>query len=419
MCNTFINTKKNENRHELNSINNVYSFSTDTGTSQVAFSSSTVNYVDNDNTVVVPEKESFYCINSDWFQILVKTEKDVYNLDKYETDRIKIIRCDSVYNPNFRNGYLITLDGDNICEVSSVPLNRNHGNDEISIKMSNHILFTYDWTYKLEYIIEKLEFELLRYTMFHIALDGSDLLKKMEYFRRYMRNKTVVSNNRGLAIEGIKFNKNELLWESYTIGSKKYGKHAILYNKTAELIKSKKNYIFEYWQKNNMNTSEQIGRFELKLSNRHLKKYDIKSLHLFNDTNFLVSIFENEIRNWLKLYKVKFDDISNRKKSIAIKNGKEIKYIRWDKLPKSTYKLTYVTDESDGIQEAKRTITRAINELQKEYRVDSTATLINFICVTSTEYNLISHVTNKINKAVLRNPDNSNLLKLEHYFMRY
>ena len=197
---------------------------------------------------------------------------------------------------------------------------------------------------------------------------------------------------RGVSITGI------------SIGSKKYQKTAEIYNKTAEIKVSGKEYITEFWKKNGLDTKCNVGRFEIKLGTRHLKKYRINSFNDFCDAGYIGKILVDEVQNWLRFYQVRLNDIRSHRKDIAIRKGKELKFIHWDKVPQTTIQLEKVNYVSDGIQEAKRSVTHTIGEIQKGYTVDATETLVKFIEATTTEYQIFNHTIKKIKIAIKDNP---------------
>lgn len=394
-----INTKKSKNG--TNSISNVYPFTSFSGTTNNNYTS-TSTYCDDKNIESGSENKStnFYTINLDWFQFVCSTDKNGNLLELNSTDRITIKKNQTNNNPNFRYRYMILLDSYLLCEIFAVPNNNKHKKNEISVKINNAQLYTLDWAIRINYLMNELDFIYTSLTRIDIALDGSDIFQKMNLFRRYMRTKTVKINNENLVIDGVHFNKAELNWGSYTIGSKKYQKTAEIYNKTAEIKVSGKEYIMEFWKNNGLDTNNEIGRFELKLGTRHLKKYKINSFNDFCDAGYIGEILVEEVHNWLRFYQVSLSDIKNHRKDAAIKKGKELKFIHWDKVPQSMIPLDKVNYVSDGIHEAKRSITHTMGEIQKEYTIDSTETLINFIEVTTTEYQIFNHTIAKIKATI-------------------
>lgn len=398
-----INTRKSE--IGMNVISNVYSFTSISGDTSINYVSTSTDCIQKVTESDSEKKNrNFYTIILDWFQFVCETDKIGSLLESYSTDRISIVKKQTNNNPNFRFRYIISIDGSQQCEIFTIPNNQKHKRNEVLVKISNSQLYTSDWTIRIYYLMNELDLSFKSLTRIDIAIDGNDILRKMDLFRRYLRTKTIRINNENLVIDGVHFNKQKLNWDSYTVGSKKYQKTAVIYNKTAEIKVSGKEYISEYWHNNSLNISDEVGRFELKLGTRHLNKYKFNSFNDFCDAGYLSQILHAEMINWLRFYQVSLDDAKNHRKDIAIRKGKELTFIHWDKLPQTMNKLEQVSLVSDGIQEAKRVITHTINEIQKGYTIDSTETLIRFVEVITTEYNLYYHSIKRLGTAIKRNP---------------
>lgn len=397
---------------ESTGINNVHSFTSISGNTCTYYCTNSTSYplkkVESGNKKY---PTNFYTINLDWVQFLCSTDKNGNVLESYSSERIRITKNQTHNNPNFKFKYTVAVDNCDLCDIYAIPINCKHNKNQISIKVHNSQLYTNNWSSRIIFLLNTLDFTSPTLTKIDIAIDGSDVLMKMDLFRRYMRTKTIQIGNENLKINGVNFNKAELCWESYIMGSKKYQKTAEIYNKTNEIKVSGKHYIAEFWKENRLDVSDDIGRFELKLGSRHLSKYSINSFSDLCDARFLGKMFFEEINNWLRFYQVSLTDIKAHRKDIAIKKGKELRFIHWDKIPQLTNPLEKVVIESDGTNEAKKSITRAINEIQKGYVIDSTATLINFIEVTATEYQIQNHAIKKISASVSHNPKEFENLK--------
>jgi len=288
-----INTTKRE--IGMNVISNVYSFTSISGDTNINYTSTSTDCIQK-----VTESDSektntnFYTIILDWFQFVCETDKIGSLLESYSTDRISIVKKQTNNNPNFRFRYIISVDGSQLCEVFAVPINQKYKWNEISVKIDNSQLYTIDWSNRIYYLMNELDFCFTSITRIDIALDGNDILRKMDLFRRYLRTKTIRINNENLIVDGVHFNKQKLSWDSYTVGSKKYQKTAEIYNKTAEIKVSGKEYITEYWENNGLKTNDEVGRFELKLGTRHLKKYKFDSFNDFCDSGYIGCKFRSK-----------------------------------------------------------------------------------------------------------------------------
>jgi len=394
-------------------INNANCFTSFSGDTKIIYTSNPTNYlIEKDQFGIGKKPANYYAINIDWFQFICLTEKNGNVLELCSSARIKISKNQTHHNPNFKYEYKVDMDNCEICEIHAVPINCKHTKNEISVKVSNSQLYTKDWSVRIRVLLDELGFIFSKLTKIDIALDGNDIISKMDLFRRYLRTKTVLINTSNLKIEGVNFNKQELKWDTYTIGCKNYQKSAEIYHKSNEIKESGKHYLPEHWKENGLDITNGVGRFELKIGSRHLRKYKINSFDDFCDAAYLGKILFDEVNNWLRFYQVNLYDIKNRRKDTAIKNGKEIKFIHWDRVPQITIHLEKVIHVPDHRAEAKKAVTRAIGEILKGYTVDSTDTLINFVEATTTEYNIYDHTFAKINDAVKINPTGSNSLSI-------
>jgi len=415
-----INTKRNIICSDH--INYEYLFTSFSGNTNNNFTSTSTNYINNEIEYITKKKPTiFYTINLDWFQFVCSSDRNGNLLESYSTERIHIRKNQTNNNPNFRYRYTVMLDNIVLCEIFAVPNNCRHKKNEISVKLNNAQLYTTDWSDRIQYFIYELKFCFISLTKIDIALDGTDIYKKMNLFFRYILRDTIQINNTNLEIEATKFKKSDKKkWRSYTIGSKAYQKSAIIYEKSNEIKISGKTYISDFWLENGIDTNVKIGRFELKLGNRHLKKYRYNSFNDFCNPEFIGKILYDEVTPWLKFYQVSLKDSKIYRKDIAISHGKEKVFIHWNKVPKTTIQLEKVNHISDGIHEAKRVVTHTISEILKEYSTDSTNTLIDFIEVTTTKYQIFVSTIRKIETAIKESPSfsvefNSLIDRLKHH----
>lgn len=406
-----INTENFENVSDI--INDVYSF-TCSSTTKPSFCNSksiiyeTKNDLENDKKIYKK-----YTLNLDWVQFIVKPLQ-IVNFDNFHNEVIKIEKVQFHQNPNYRNSYLVFVQENEVCTLFTEHIKEN---DEILVKVSNSLLYTNDCFKTISSILDRLSLQFHRVSRLDIALDGMDNLKVLSILKSYIRNKTILISNDNLKVNSYGFNKDELQFGTHEIGSKKYQKIARIYNKTNELINSEKKYITDFWIANNLYTDEGVGRFELQLGYRHLKKYNIDSLMKLNDSEFINSLFYAEVRNWLRFYKVKLKDLNNHRKDIAIKKGKEINYIKWNHIPLSTTKLETVENKVNPIFNIKRSITTTIKELtySNDFQQESINDRLRYISTVTSEYNLQSHTNSKIQEH-LRKIENPKENPLYIYF---
>jgi hypothetical protein len=170
-----------------------------------------------------------------------------------------------------------------------------------------------------------------------------------------------------------------------------------MYNKSEEIAVSGKKYVADFWRINEIPT-ENVGRFEIQLNYRRLKKYNLTLANMkqFVDAEFLGAIFENEVRPWLKFYRVRKQDMLNHKKEIAMKKGKEVHFIDWNYLPSNTELISIENHVSNSARtNARNNISFNLHEILLHPHT-STTTQIDIIQKYANDYDLKPYVTSKI-----------------------
>jgi hypothetical protein len=369
-----------------------------------------IKYSENDYTTNTSEfyktrkkREISYAINLDWLQIvcLNSSKKDFNN---YKDKNILIRKNKTNHNPNFNYSYSIIVNNEEIIELHSSPRNNYIYNEfDVLLRVQNKVLYDCEWMQILSDILNALSLEFLKITRLDIALDSEDLINQMSIFWRSIKTNTVVKGNKSLKINGIDHREGESKFSSYTVGTPKSSKYASLYNKSEEILKSEKIYIKDFWVLNGLNISHDIGRFELRLTNKFIKKYIINSISDLT-AGLLSEILRKEVTDWLKFYRVKLKDIKRLRKDIALqKSGKEIEFIKWQYLPKSTIGLNHSDYTGKPIFNAKRSITFSINELSKFDGVYNTHnTNVQFIENIMDNYGLYSFTLSKVDEVIKR-----------------
>lgn len=399
-----IHSKSKENK-KIESNNNVCSFPQNPDDLISGIQTNSTTYAKDLIKNNHQKKHSKYVLNIDWLQFIGIKMLDV-EYSEFKTNRIHTMEVKSE-NPNFLTCYDIILDNINTCELYINPIKGRFKDNEVLIRVKNNILYTDKYLESIHFIIEELRINFSRFSRIDICLDGFDNLKLREYLRRYIRNKTVLIGNENLNIHGISFDKKTNQFRSYSLGSKKSQKSAKLYNKSLEIKDSEKNYISNFWQKNNLDVNREVGRFEISLGSKYLKKYEIKSLMQLSDISFVGSLFKEEVSNWLKLYHVKFKDLKAHRKEIAIRKGKQIKFINWQEIPTKRIGLEMTEVKVDPINNAKRTITFAASELINAFPeyISTTGSTMNCLVTITNNYGLEKHASKKL-QYLLSNANN-------------
>lgn len=391
-----------EKKEKSKPINNVYPFTDIPHQNKNERDCKSQNYKENTQEINSKKKFKKYTINLDWLQFVTKKTK-VLNYKGYQSSNLILTEANN-HNPNFSKCYVVTMLGTDICELHTNPTNKNHSNDEVLIKVNNGVLYTQNFITPVEAMMEELGLEFKRISRIDIALDGYDNLKLNNYIKRFTKTDTIQIGNDNLRIDGDNFNKKAVSFDTYSIGSKKRQKVARVYNKTEEISSSKKDYITKYWKLNNLNTEKEVGRFEIQLGHRHLRKYNITQLNTLDDIKFIGSIFKDEVEGWLKMYQVKKRDIKTHRKDIAIKKGKELKIFKWNHIPHESFGLKLMDVHPNKEHQAKRTVSFSLDHLISMYpnNCSTSGNTVNYIQTVTSNYDLDYFTSNKIKEKLGR-----------------
>ena len=400
--------------------NNGRSFPVFSGSTNFDFHSTSSINTDTLNQCQVDVKNNYYCICLDWLEFICQWDEPIElafinnNNPDFVVEKISVHR-----NPNFRNLHRVYYNGFEVCEIYSTTNNGTHACNEVSVKIANALLYTDSYYTIIRDILEKFGLTFNRMARIDIALDGNDILKILALLTKYIKSYTIQTSNDAIQILPTAFKKKDLSFLGWSIGKGKSGISARVYNKSEEIVKTKKTYIADYWSNNGI-TTETVGRFEIQLTFTRLKKYnlDLSSIEKLSDAVFLASLFTNEVKPWLKFYRVRKKDYLNHKKEVAIKKGKEISYIKWDELPVKTELLEF----SDFISDRDRTNARnTISFLLKDIHRNPTCTTtaqVEVIQMYMNNYDLKEYVTRKIDYLFCSNVEYQYNLTLKNLVLK-
>lgn len=393
MKRSYINTKKIENGLTNNNGYHIPNFSANTQNEYYS-TSTTYNHIFHHEKVV--NNYNFYSINIDWLQFICTSTKSMSEIIVNNIDRnIFFDRIEFHHNVNFKKLHKVFIDGDEICEIYSEPNNSSHKKNEFSIKVNNHILYQNNGLEVVDNLIHNIGLNFNRISRIDIALDGADILKIINMLIKYSKSANIQCNNDKIEILPTAFKKKEHKWLSWSIGNIQSGISATVYDKKKEILTSNKNYINNYWNSNKIDTNS-VGRFEVKLTYRKLRKYKIDNIICLSSAEFIGTIFQKEVKNWLRFYRVRKKDIDNHKKETAIKRGHEIKFIKWNKLPKQVQLIENRYVSTSTYFNARNNISYLLKEIKK-YPDDDMTTEIKTVKNIAVKYDLVKYLENKTN----------------------
>jgi len=395
MQRTTINTIKNGNGLTYN---NGFSFPSFSGSTSQNYKTSSSGSENNCFSDQPNETKNEYSICIDWLEFICKKDEPIeVALVNNQNPNIISEKIHVHRNPNFHNLHKIYFDGVEAFDIYSQPNNGTHQKNELSVKVSNVLLYSDRYFNIINEMLQVFGLEYVKVARLDIALDGAAILNLVDILNKFVKSHTIQTNNDALSILPTAFNKKELRWLGWSIGKAKSGISARIYNKSEETLVHRKDYIASYWRKNKL-FGENIGRFEIQLNSRRIKKYniDLPGIQKLTDARFVSTIFKSEVQSWLKFYRVRRKDFLNHKKEVALKKGKEIQFIMWDKLP---VQLELLTDESfvsnSGFINARNSISFSLHEILKNPSTSSTAQ-IEVIKKYADDYCLWHYVRNKV-----------------------
>ncbi len=298
---------------------------------------------------------------------------DIVPVDKHIiTEQIILQRNYTLLHPGFLYGFNILLNNKilgHLCYGNTGEY-RYAEKDSSQLTIENHVLYQSGWLQDLQLVLETLGLHFYKYSFMEIAVDGMDLIgrfTKLNYDKRLQRKRHVFVRplHDGRQQANI----------SYLIGSTKSEKHLTLYNKTEELLKSNKDYISEFWNRNGLSEQQgQIHRCELRMYSKALKLFSVDLTYL-NDPAYLVSYFKSVAGGYLEFFHKK-------------QTKKRLHLIDWDKFNNIEITKQKITKKAHTLNRYKTMLRYLFEEFVK---TDDEQYLITFASIT-VQYNLINYV---------------------------
>jgi hypothetical protein len=260
-----------------------------------------------------------HTINLDWFEamasgVLVNGDdaKETYEFDNGNIVLAKKGNGTKVFKFTYEVYLKQKLFGK--CHVSprSPEILRS---DFCQFQVCNNVLYEAGGFSDIKYFFRTLSWKVTNITRFDIALDGVRVLPLVDRF--------VKGEIEKLGKAKVKpFFTGKRVIEGFDIGSKASNKWITGYLKSAELERSGKEYIKDFWKRTGLNTEEPIERLEIKIKNEEIKKivdFDWRNL---DDFEYLASIFRTCMKNFFEFVEKGKDSNVTRKK--------KINFVDWD-----------------------------------------------------------------------------------------
>jgi len=325
-----------------------------------------------------------YSICLDWLELIVTGKISVLETDirmgsvqenYIFSERFSLSKTNGHKRIGFKFCFSIYLDNNNIGYL----FYGNNGKlrfanpDSILIHIENHVLYQTDLAEKLYFILNTLQLSFSHYFRIDIALDGSGLIAQFNTLtnsKKYFRKRKIFQS--GIIDEQTK------LHSSFILGSRNSEKYISIYDKTEEMEKSGKPYIKDFWQKNNLDTSKNVDRMELRLKTKALKSFSVNFTCLENPS-YLASFFNSIAGNFLEFF-----NSNNTSKSLI--DWSYFEKIKINKLPQ-TQKAFSLRSRQTGIK-----------MLYEEFVKTDDKEIASVLKKISASYNLNSWVVKSIPK---------------------
>lgn len=325
---------------------------------------------------ISPKSTTINCtLNADWVQFKAEciNKNCLTDFTLLSDDKLLVERAIKNNDPNYLKKYIVSFRGIHVLDLFSSPTNLAMNSSVVSVKLANHILYETSFDTLIDTLLEKLRLRFIKMTKLAIAADSPNYFVIMDLCRRFLRTKTIHIGNDNLSINGKGFNKQNLSWSTYHIGSRRYKKFGRLYCKSSDPEMKNKKYIESFWESNGLQSDKPIYRFEIELGSRHLDKYAL-NLQSIGQIEVLKSVFRSEVEPWLNFYYIKRSVAKKfKRKDIQLKHSKKYELFSWNEFPE---KLTRVKTSSDTINSniAKGAISFAFKEMRSDIKALSGST---------------------------------------------
>lgn len=283
-----------------------------------------------------------YCVAVDWLSVYFTDTENELNREWKENEAVKL--CEDLvllYNKDKKAGsdfkQLIEVHYKNeVCANILVNPFRESWDFKkiVKLEFKNNTFYSGECWAIYDLLIKCLKIEYRNTARLDIAIDGVNYLHKLfnDYAKQSKATQIMQLKNSG--IDRARFNckvmnPKNFLFENFSIGGATSRKMITIYNKTVELHKSKKKYIFEYWAKNkliekmpenfeqqsaeilkqsrkgrdtfNVPNCDNIYRFEIRLKSEAIQEIENFDFMKLREVKYLVSIVKLHCRNFFEL----------------------------------------------------------------------------------------------------------------------
>lgn len=283
-----------------------------------------------------------YSVAVDWLSVYFTDIENELNREWKENEAVKLSEdVVLIYNRDKKAGsdfkHLIEVHYKNevVANFLVQPFRESWEKKQIiKLEFKNHTFYSGICWVLYDSLIKLLKIEYRNTARLDIAIDGVNYLHGL--FNEYAKQKktTQIMQLKNSGIDRARFNckvmnPKNFLFENFSIGGATSRKMITIYNKTVELHKSNKKYIFEYWAKNkliekvpenfeqqsaevakqtkkgkdifNIPNCDNIYRFEMRLKSEAVQEIENFDFMKLRDIKYLVSIVKLHCRNFFEL----------------------------------------------------------------------------------------------------------------------
>jgi hypothetical protein len=212
-----------------------------------------------------------------------------------------------IWHINFNGEHLATL-------LSHTRNDKFVRKNNCKIDFKNHLLYSSQLWPFYDLILKELNLTYKNISRLDIAIDGVNYLQKfMNLYVKQDADQKVVEFKGKPSINANILDKKTMFYQHFRIGSKGGKKVAVIYNKSLDIVKTRKEYIQKYWLQNGiieqLTDLEQLAkaldksaektylegfnniyRFELRIKGERIKEIENFSLQLLKTPDGLISI---------------------------------------------------------------------------------------------------------------------------------
>jgi hypothetical protein len=351
-----INPKKEPNNLEINNIDEIRKNKVKT----LEIESSKRTVFRQFRNILSQAKNINSTVVIDWLSVYFITQEDTIP-EPEDPEKEKVVQYSEhlvlVYsgtgNKNFKYLWSVMYKGINVATVLSHTRSVKFiKKGVVKVDYKNHLFYTDQLWPVYDMLVKKLNLRFKNVSRLDIAFDGLNYL--YDFCNAYVKQdskKKIVELKGRTRINSKVLDRQTMKYQNFNIGAQNSSKFITIYNKSLDIVKTRKEYIQQFWLKNgilknrmpldvlcnNLKRSqeekiylegyENIFRFEIRLKSEALNEIRGFKIDMLRDTNSLVSIVKLHVRSF-------FDAV------YLTDNNKISRCINIDLLPFSQFKIT-------------------------------------------------------------------------------